>query len=65
MSFFEIFSPLKSIKADPDQLVVQASKHLARAAEHEEWDEYPQMAAHASVATAKVQLATYLRTHRN
>lgn len=59
-----LFSPLRGIKADPDQLAAEAGKHLERAAYHERYDEFVAMTAHATVAVAKVQLAAYLRAHR-
>lgn len=57
------FSPLRQIKADPDQLAVEASDCLRDADRlYGKPGAETDVLAAAQMATAKVALATYLRT---
>ncbi|WP_103528515.1 hypothetical protein [Streptomyces sp. SM12] len=63
--FTRMFSPLRQIDADPDQLVVEAHELLDRAAWHEQRELWEPAAALSATATAKVQVATYLKAHHS
>ncbi|WP_328380687.1 hypothetical protein OHB13_38280 (plasmid) [Streptomyces sp. NBC_00440] len=56
-------SPLRHIDADPDRLVHEAHQLLQRAEEnHGAW---AAMTAYTGMATVKIQLAQYLKEHRD
>ncbi|MGW5679031.1 hypothetical protein ACWEV4_28805 [Streptomyces sp. NPDC003860] len=64
MAFLQrLVSPLRRINADPDKLVEEAYAHIAEAERnHGLW---PAMSALTDLATAKVQVAQYLKEHRD
>jgi len=58
-------NPLASIDADPDEMIALAAETLDDARQHLDRHQYPAATAAATVATADIALATYLRTHAN
>lgn len=59
----KLFSSLRRIPIDPDDLVVRAYDHLEKAKDNE--DIASVMAAWAAVASAEIRLAEYLKAHRS
>ncbi len=57
-----MFSPLRHIDADPDQLVREAHAYLREADDTRVWEA---KTALASVAVARIQLAQYLKEHHH
>ncbi|MEU5900263.1 hypothetical protein [Streptomyces venezuelae] len=55
-------NPLRTIDADPDDLVHEAYELLRQAEKNE--GNWPAMTAYTGKATAKIQLAQYLKEHR-
>ncbi|MBK3557241.1 hypothetical protein OG596_38940 (plasmid) [Streptomyces sp. NBC_01102] len=61
--FARMVSPLRRIDADPDKLVEEAYWLLKEAEKnHGVW---PAMTAYTGMATVKVQIAQYLKEHRD
>lgn len=61
--FARLTSPLRHIDADPDRLVLEAHQLLQRAEEnHGVW---AAMTAYTGMATVKIQIAQYLKEHRD
>ncbi|MFE6272279.1 hypothetical protein ACFVQ9_26200 [Streptomyces goshikiensis] len=58
-----MFSPLRHIDADPDELVREAHELLKEADRNDGL--WPKITALSSRATANVVLACYLREHRD
>ncbi|WJV51778.1 hypothetical protein [Streptomyces flavofungini] len=64
MTFLQrLVSPLRRIDADPDKLVEDAYWLLKEAEKNK--GVWPVMTAFTSMATAKVQIAQYLKEHRD
>lgn len=59
--FSSLFSPLKEIQEDPDELAAAAYKHLREA--ERRYGNAADVVAEAQMATAKLALATYLRSY--
>lgn len=57
-------SPLRRIDADPDELVVEAYR-LLQEAEQEKDGRLPVVSAYTGLASVKLQLAQYLKEHRD
>ncbi|MFD7554209.1 hypothetical protein ACFV9E_06670 [Streptomyces sp. NPDC059835] len=57
-----LLNPLRHIKADPDQLVLEADALLRRVEDNEGLD--AANTARSTQAQAKIALATYLREYR-
>ncbi|QKZ18619.1 hypothetical protein [Streptomyces chartreusis] len=61
--FARLTSPLRKIDADPDRLVLEAYELLERAEQqHGVWGA---MTAYTGMATVKIQIAQYLKEHRD
>ena len=58
-----MFSPLRHVDADPDELVGEAHQLLLQADRNDGL--WPAITALSTQATAKIALATYLREHRD
>lgn len=61
--FARMLSPLRHIDADPDDLVREAYQLLRRAEQND--GVWPAMSAYTGMASVKIQLAQYLKEHRD
>ena len=61
--FARLTSPLRHIDADPDQLVSEAYRLLLEAEKNQGL--WPAMSAYTGMASVKIQLAQYLKEHRD
>jgi len=63
--FARLISPLRQIDADPDQLVVDAHRLIQEADKEKREGRWPLVTAYTGLASAKIQLAPYLKEHRD
>ncbi|MFE3770847.1 hypothetical protein [Streptomyces sp. NPDC059122] len=61
--FARLTNPLRHIDADPDQLVNEAYRLLQEAEKNQGL--WPAMSAYTGMASVKIQLAQYLKEHRD
>ncbi|GAA0897948.1 MULTISPECIES: hypothetical protein [Streptomyces violaceusniger group] len=61
--FARLTSPLRHIDADPDQLVLEAYRLLQDATKNQ--GVWAAMTAYTGMASVKIQIAQYLKEHRD